>query len=445
MRAGLQIGLTQGAAPQMTAEMRQAIGLLQMGNETLARHLAALANPHLEIIRSARPVAAARGHWLDLMRIVDDAPPRGGPREPPAMGGSGLEEALTAAAPPGLAAHVAGQLGLLLRDAEDRRIAGHFLEALEPSGWLGDEVPAIARRARCTTDRALDVLARLQQAEPAGLFARGLAECLRLQAADRDLLTPAFAALLDNLPLAAEGDLDALALACGVPRAEVPGLMRQLRGLDPKPGAAFGDAPAPIRRPDLVIRRVPEGWLVELDAASQPQVVVRADAEGGGAEALRAARWIDHALRRRNATVLAVAAELVARQQRFLQAGPAAMAPLTAADLAAATGLHRSTVDRVTAALTAEVKGRVIGLRDFLSAPLPGAGPDRLPVATAAARHLLARIVAEEDRQAPLSDSQIADRLAAAGIRVARRTVAKYRGEAGIPPQDQRRRPPGSA
>lgn len=442
MRTGLQIGLTQGAAPQMTAEMRHAIGLLQMGNETLLRHLEALANPHLEIARAA---VAARDQWLDLMRVVPDPPPPRGAHGAPGGGGGALIEALTAAAPPGLVAHVTAQLGLLLRDAEARRIAGHFLEALEPSGWLGEEVAAIARRAGCTKDRALEVLARLQQAEPAGLFARGLAECLRLQAADRGLLTPPFAALLDNLPLAAEGDLDALALACAVPRAEVPGLMRQLRGLDPKPGAAFGDAPAPIRRPDLVIRRVTEGWIVELDAASQPQVVIRDAAEGGDAAALRAARWIDHALRRRNATVLAIAAELVARQPQFLLHGPAAMAPLTAADLAGSTGLHRSTIDRVTAALTAQVNGRVLGLRAFLSAPVPGAGPGAAPVATAAVRHLLARIVAEEDPQAPLSDAEIARRLATAGIALARRTVAKYRGEAGIPPQDRRQRRPGSA
>lgn len=442
MRTGLQIGLTQGAAPQMTAEMRHAIGLLQMGNETLARHLEALANPHLEVTRAT---VAARDQWLDLMRVVADPPlPRGAaPSAAPA--GGGLVEALTAAAPPGLVAHVSAQLGLLLRDAPSRRIAGHFLEALEPSGWLGDEVAAIARRAGCTTERALDVLGRLQQAEPAGLFARGLAECLRLQAAERGLLTAPFAALLDNLPLAAEGDLDGLALACAVPRAEVPALMRQLRGLDPKPGAAFGDAPAQIRRPDLLIRRVPEGWIVELDAASQPQVVVRESVAGGDAGALRAARWIDHALRRRNATVLSIAAEIVERQQGFLLRGAAAMAPLTTADLAGATGLHRSTVDRVTAALTAQVGGRVLGLRAFLSAPLPGAGNAAAPVATAAARHLLARVVSEEDPQAPLSDAEIARRLGEAGVAVARRTVAKYRAEAGIPPQDRRLRRPGGA
>lgn len=438
---GMQMGLSQGAAPQMTGDLRRAIALLQLGNAALAGHLAAAQNPHLEVVAGA--ARQEPGLWLDRMRLIPAPPPPQAGQTGPcwaATGGNPVDD-LTAAAAPGLVAHVEAQLGLLLRDQADRAIARHFLEALEPSGWLGAPVATVAARAGCSPARAEAVLARLQQVEPAGLFARGLAECLRLQAEDRGLLTPAFAALLANLPLAAEGDADALALACGVPTAEVAALMRRLRGLDPKPGAAFGQGPVPDRAPDLLLRPVPEGWLLELNDTTLPAVTVRPQAEGGGAEALRAARWLDHAFRRRNATVLAIAAEIVARQQGLLARGRDAMDALTIAEVAGATGLHRSTVSRVTAALRVALPGRVLPLRAFFSAPAPATLSGPAPLSTAAARALLARLVAAENPAAPLSDAALAGRLAEAGAAVARRTVAKYRSEAGIPPRDRRGRP----
>lgn len=441
MTTGFQLGLAQGAAPQMTGDLRRAIGLLQLDNQALAQALAAAQNPHLEVRQ-----AGARqdpGVWLDRLRLITVPPAPRGPGHAPAWAlgrGTPIDD-LTPAAAPGLIAHVEAQLGLLLRDPADRALAPAFLSALEPSGWLGAPLAEIAARAGCDAARAEAVLRRLQAAEPAGLFARDLAECLRLQAEDRGLLTSAFAALLDNLPLAAEGDLDALALACGVPRDAVPGLMRQLRGLNPKPGAGFGEAPVATRRADLSLRPAPGGWLLELEGTTLPAVTVRPAAEGGGAEALRAARWLDHAFRRRNATVLAIAAEIVARQQGLLLHGPDRMDPLTLAGVAAATGHHRSTVGRVTAALTVALPRRILPLRAFFSAPLPARLTGPPPLSTAAARALLARLVAAEDPGAPLSDAALARHLTEAGAAVARRTVAKYRAEAGIPPRDRRGRP----
>lgn len=434
---GANLALRQSGAVAMTAQLTQAIGLLALDNAALAAHVTALANPHLDL----RPRAELSAVWLDLVRIVPPPVqplPGGAPSWALGTGGLPLDRDLPAAAP-GLVAHVMAQLGLLVRDPALHPVALVVIEALEPSGWLSADVPALAARARVAPAVVEDVLARLQQAEPAGLFARSLAECLALQARDQGFLTPAFAALLAHLPLVAAGDLDGLALACGCPRDAVAAMIRRLRGLNPKPGAAFGDAPAPLRAPDLVLRPEGGGWLVELNAASLPAPRLRPDAPGGSPEAWRAARWLMRALERRNATALRVASEIVARQQGLLARGPDAMDPLTIADIALATGLHRSTISRVTAALTVALPRRTLPLRAFFCARVTGrAQPGDAP-SVPAMLGMLRAIVAAEDPARPLSDDAIAQRLAQGGAALARRTVAKYRAQAGIPAQPARR------
>lgn len=437
MRTDVQLTLRQAGTMAMTAELRQAIAFLAMDNAALAEHLAGLANPHLTIDRQPSHRAA----WLELCRVVP--PSRGAP--PPGRGDWALTgtDRDQAAAAPGLIAHVAAQLGLLLRDPRDHAIGRAFLEALEPSGWLAEPPEAVAVRAGCTPARAEAVLTLLQRAEPTGLFARGLADCLRLQAEEQGILTPAFATMLAHLPLVAEGDMDALALACGCDRAGAQAMVRALRGLDPKPGAAFGADAAPLRGPDLTLRPEGDGWLVALNDATLPAVLLRPGAPGAEAatDALRAARALDHALRRRNETVLRVAAEIVARQTGLLRHGPEGMDALTLADVAQATGLHRSTISRVTAALTVALPRRTLPLRAFLCPRVTtragaASGPPR-----PALMQMLRAIVAEEDPAAPLSDDAIGRILAGRGAMLARRTVAKYRRLAGIPAREDRRGP----
>lgn len=439
MITGAHLALGQRGAVAMTAQLTQAIGLLALGNAALGAHLATLVNPHLDL----RPRSDAAGVWLDLLRVVPPPPASTGAPPVPqwSAGADGTDRDLPAAAP-GLVAHVMAQLGLLVRDARLHGVALVMIEALEPSGWLADDLPVLAARAGVALPVAAAVLAQLQQAEPAGLFARSLAECLALQLRDRGWMTPAFAALVDNLPLVAEGDLDALALACGCPRDDVVAMIRRLRGLNPKPGAAFGDAPAPLRPPDLLLRPEGAGWLVELNPATLPALRLRGDVPGGSPEALRAARWLLRAVDRRNATALRIASEIVARQRGLLTRGPSGMDALTIADITAATGLHRSTVSRVTAALTVALPGRTLPLRAFFCARAAGrAAPADGPAVPALLDRLRA-LVAAEDPGDPLSDAALARRLSAEGAALARRTVAKYRAQAGIAARDARRAAP---
>lgn len=442
-RIGIQTQQTRSLA--MTNQLRHAIGLLSFGNQALLEHLVTLAeaNPNIVVGQSLR--SAAQRSWIDLLTVLpagakDGAPGRLDLSVGRQGGGAADVADLAVSAPPGLQEHVRIQINLALREPSDRRVAEAFAEALEPSGWISRGPAEIARDCGCAPEQAEAVLARLQQIEPAGLFARSLAECLRLQAIDMDVLTPDFALMLDNLRILARGDLDALAELCGCDLDRMQQMVRVLRGMNPKPGSAFDGTAPPITEPDLIVRRSEGGWLVELNRSNLPAVEVReAPGVGGSPEELREARWLERAVFRRNATTLLIAHAVVSRQGAFLKDGPGQMKPLSFAEVADSTALHQSTVSRVTSGLLVATPRGTLRFRDFFSPALGMTGPEAR-IATAVVLHDLKTLIAAEDPLRPLRDEDIAVHFQGRGITLARRTVAKYRGLLRIAASSQRQR-----
>jgi RNA polymerase sigma-54 factor len=433
---GIELGLTQRGALALTPSLRQAIGFLTLSNTELAARLADLqqANDALSL-----EVPGASGLRLDLIRQIA-SPPDGTGRKsmPHPSGPGGLDVSVLAAMAPGLIAHVEAQLPLLVREAADMPVARVLLYNLDPSGWLGASLEDIAAQAGCSIAQADSVLRQVQAAEPTGLFARSLSECLALQIREQGLMSPPFAALLEHLPLVAAGEIDVLARTCACSADAVTAMIQRLRRLDQKPGAAFaqGDASQPLA--DLFLRRDGRDWLLELNLASVPALRLT-PGKDATPETLREARGIMQALERRHATVLAIGAEIVARQDAHLR-GQAPLAALTINDLAAATGLHRSSVSRVTAALSLSLPRRTLGLRDLMSPAVPAARQLEDPPSVSAVLQRMREIVGAEDRANPLSDDALSRLLLPHGAALARRTVAKYRRLAGIPSRATRRR-----
>jgi RNA polymerase sigma-54 factor len=419
----------------MTVQMRQAIGMLKLNNIELSKHVERLVagNPAISMM----PLQPPAGREAPAAAIRATTGPGGG---------NGAAEAMLAAPESGLHSHVLHQIGMAFRDRAERRIAESFAESLEPSGWLGRGPAEVARDMGCSAELAEAVLARLRQFEPAGLFAANLADCLRLQAEDRGLMSATMSVVLDHLDLVGRGQLDALARLADTTEAKIAKVLRQLRSFDPKPGAAFGAGPAPIRPPDLIITpHGADGWNVDLNHATTPRLLVHEpdaatmpDAEAR-ARALAEARWLERTVSRRNATTLKVAAAVVQRQSRFLRNGPAELKPLTLAEIARATDLHESTVSRVTCELLAETPRGTLLLREFFSAAV-SSNTGQADIAAGAVRYEIARMIQAEAPHRPMSDVEIVRELADRGIRVARRTVAKYRDMLRIPGSAARRR-----
>jgi RNA polymerase sigma-54 factor len=354
------------------------------------------------------------------------------PRWTPALGLAPAATGLQAeAAAPGLIAHVMAHVASRLTSPRSREIALGFVEALEPSGWLGRPVSAISADLGCALREALAVLDVLQEIEPRGLFARSLAECLLLQAREAGVDDAPMTVILDNLSWLAQGDFARLARAAGVNEAEIAARLRIIRGFDPKPGAAFQQGAAPVREPDLVATRQGDGWQIALNRSALPGLSLAADRKLGQRGAARA---LIAQVASRNATLLRVGQEVLLRQWRALDQGLGAIVPMRMADVAASLGLHESTVSRVVAGTAVDTPRGTWWLRHLFSADRGGG------TSAVALRDRLEGLIAEEDRQTPLSDAALAAALSAAeGVAIARRTVAKYRGLLRIPPAHARR------
>ena len=420
----LSQALVQRQTQSMSAQMLASLSILGMSNQDLAEHLAKKAESNPAIQFRPPQIYATGGEDFDQVAAL-------------------------ASDRPSLMVHVMTQIDLSFGPGADREIALAFAEALDPTGWLGQTVEAVAARVHVPVARAERVLTDLQGLEPVGIFARSLGECLKLQAADADLLTWDLSVLLDNLPLLAEGRLAELAELCDCDPGDIPDIARVLKRFDPKPGLAFSHDRAPIFPPDLTARRGPSGWTVALTRSTLPSITVVPDNLPGDIRdreaklfrrrALAEARALAGALERRGKTLLRAATVLVARQQAFLDHGRAHLVPLSLEDVAGELDLHPSPISRATAGRMIDTPQGALPLRAFLSRAVPTA-EGQTPASQDAALEFVRRIISEEDQTQPLSDEAIVQRSEAVGLAIARRTVAKYRSMLGIGSSFQRRR-----
>ena len=413
MKSRSRISVHQTQRMALTTGLATSIRILRADAAGLSRYLeeAAAENPQILL---ARPQVQ---DWI--------------PRWKSAFAGD-AERPEQEAAGPSLVAHVLGLVEALRLTAADTRIAMALAEALEPSGWVGRSLASIAGQLGVAIPAVEAVLARLQaQAEPTGLFARNLAECLRLQAQEAGEFDPPMMALLDRLDLLAKGEIDRIAREAGMELADLRQAFGRLRSYDPKPGAGFEAFAAPIREPDLIAEKGASGWIVSLNRSALPSVSVAEGRAKGRAEARALIRMIEG----RNATLLSVGQDILTRQTAALEQGLGALVPMTMAEIAQALGLHESTISRVVAGTAVDTPRGTWWLRTlFTKAPREG-GP-----AAGALRDRLARLVANEDPDHPLSDEALAAALADGGAPIARRTVAKYRTMLNLPPAHRRRR-----
>jgi RNA polymerase sigma-54 factor len=359
----------------------------------------------------------------------------------------------TATRPRTLREHVIEQIGTDLSDQGDRVIAVHLLDQLDESGYLTGRLDVVALALGCDPVRVEAVLRRLQQFDPAGIFARDLPECLALQLRERNRMDPAMQCLLENLPLLAARNIAALVKICGVDAADMAEMVAEIKSLDPRPGLVFDPPLAQPVVPDILMRTQPEGgWIVELNPETLPRVLVnnryfeevsravRNKAERDYLhERLQAANWLVKSLHQRASTILKVAAEIVRQQDGFFRRGVQALRPLILRDIAEAVGMHESTVSRVTSNKYMATPRGLYELKYFFTTSLAGASGSE-PHSAEAVRHRIRHLIEAEPAGNTLSDERIVELLTGEGVEIARRTVAKYREAMRIPSSAQRRR-----
>jgi RNA polymerase sigma-54 factor len=490
-----KLQLRQSQSLVMTPQLLQSIRLLQMAYPELERFIdeEVERNPLLEHPRaeeetpaaSSRPEAApapAESEWqseepewsarsiserLDtsLENLFPDDP---GVRERvgPELAGQwkstsgagnaphdGFDLDDLAARRPTLRDHVGEEIAFAFADPAMRLVASDLADNLDDNGYLRADPSETAERLGVGESKVAEVLAICQGFDPPGIFARSLSECLALQLGRRDRLDPAMKALLGNLDLLARRDFQALRRRCGVDQEDILDMVAEIRSLDPKPGAAFTSATSDIVVPDVVVRPAPDGsWQVELNPETLPRVLVdhsyyaavsthaRSQSEKDFlAECLQSANWLTRSLDQRARTILKVASEIVRQQDGFLAHGVRHLRPLNLKAVAEATGLHESTVSRVTANKYMLTPRGTFELRYFFTAAIASAeGGDAH--SSEAVRDRIRQLISEEKPAEILSDDTIVDMLRRGGVEIARRTVAKYREGMNIPSSVQRRR-----
>ena len=353
--------------------------------------------------------------------------------------------------------HLYGQLEMEDFSPRQAVIGEAIIDSINDDGYLSvplDEIEASVDDT-VTLEEIEQTLAKVQGLDPVGVGARSLSECIILQLrqldADTDGLQLAIDIAADHLDLVATRAHGELRRTLRASEEDLHSALALVKGCNPKPGLAVSPAAAQYVIPDVFVRKIDGKWQVEISPTGVPRLSVNQTyanlLRGSGDHAvlrsqLQEARWLIRSLEIRNETLMKVATSIVARQTEFLEQGDEAMKPMVLKDIAEEIGMHESTISRVTTNKYMHTPRGVFEFKYFFSSHLSSAnGEDQ---SSTSVRAKIRKLIGAENPQKPLSDSKIAKLLADEGIKVARRTVAKYREAMNIASSSERRqRAPG--
>ncbi|MBI5562012.1 MAG: RNA polymerase factor sigma-54 [Deltaproteobacteria bacterium] len=370
----------------------------------------------------------------------------------------------------GLGEHLRAQLNLCGLGEDDMPAAEFIIGNIDDDGYLrladstgaspasDDETEAAALRAICVQtgaapDQAGRILRAIQRLDPLGAGSRTLRECLLIQAAEMPVRDTVVEDIIrDWLGALANKNYKAIARALGVTVEDVyeaAGVINH--SLNPSPGRGFGSVDARSIIPDVYINKIGGDYVITLNEDGLPKLRIspyyRQVLKGSGAVngetrdyiqgKLRSAVWLIKSVHQRQRTIYRVVECIVRFQREFLDRGLKHLRPLVLRDVAAEIGVHESTVSRVTSNKYVQTPRGLFELKYFFSNSV--GKEDNGDLTAEYIKERVAGIIKAEDPKKPLSDMEIVERLKGSGIRLARRTAAKYREELGIQSSTRRR------
>jgi RNA polymerase sigma-54 factor len=303
-----------------------------------------------------------------------------------------------------------------------------------------------------TAEEVARVLGQLRTAIHPAIGARDLRECLLLQLEAHGVDSPLLRTLIEHhLDDITTNRLPRIAKATGRTLEEIKDALETMRGLDPHPSADFGEATAAVITPDVTVEEVDGRYEVRLNRQRVPELtlsptyrqLLRDAKKGDGVQEwvkkkLEAARWFIDAVAQRQSTLQRIANAIFERQREFLDKGVRALKPLRMQEVADQVGVHISTVSRAVSGKYAQTPRGTLPLKYFFTGGTPKESGG--VASQASIKNRIAELVKQEDRSNPLSDDQLADLLEQRDrVRIARRTVTKYRKALSIPSSSQRR------
>ncbi len=354
---------------------------------------------------------------------------------------------------PGLSAYMQWQLADLDLSAQELDIAMFIIGNLDRHGFLQADIDDIRLYAECSEESAEKVLSLIQQLDPPGIAARNIRESLLLQLQRKDLEDSlAYRIVHDHMNLLETRNYALIARKTGIPLRNVTREIETITSLTPFPGNDYGNEQVNYIVPDVYVYKFDDEYIIQLNNDGLPQLRLSEDymslikqknnlnSESVGylKEKQRSAEWFIKSLQQRQATIYKVMESILKFQRDFFEYGPGHLKPLILRDVADDIDMHESTVSRVTSNKYAHTPQGIYELKYFFSTAV--ATMDGDTVASESIRNRIRQLVQNENPAKPLSDNKISEILAKENIRVARRTVAKYRDQMGILPVKYRRK-----
>jgi RNA polymerase sigma-54 factor len=325
---------------------------------------------------------------------------------------------------------------------------------LNNNGFLEVTVEDITREIECDEDTSLRAIAIIQDMDPAGVAAMDVQESLLLQLKRLDLDDTLAAEITkDHLRSLELKNYGIIAKAIKKPIKEVLAAIEVIKGLNPYPGERYSERDVHYIIPDVFVHMIGDEYIIVLNDEGLPRLkvssayeeIVESDSDASTEtktyvkEKLRDALWLIKSMQQRQRTIYKVAESLLKFQKDFFEKGVEHLKPLVLRDVAEDIEMHESTVSRVTTNKYMHTPQGIFELKYFFSTALPQKNGEALSAESI--RQRIKNMIKNENPDKPLTDNAISTTLSEENIKVARRTVAKYREQLGIMPVKHRRKP----
>ena len=469
MALEVRLGLKTTQKLIMTAMLQQAIKLLPLSRLELIQkvHQEMLENPFLEDALAqeengvdggdeefSQDTEEASTNDFDLdweMYLQDSGDDPGFPidngKEVPSLEATLRNET-------SLTDYLIWQLSLAAHTDPEREIGAYLIGNLDDNGYLQCDLEEVAATFGVELETVTDVLAVIQSFDPSGIGARDLQECLLIQLDHLGMADSLAGRIIRGyLERLDERHYQRIAKELDATLDETIAAVKLIRELDPKPGDRYNAERVEYIVPDVIVVKMGDEYQVALNDDGMPKLRIntlyqgilrRGDSIQGDTreyleDKFRSAVWLMKSIEQRRQTLLKVAISLCRFQRDFLEGGLAYLKPLVLKDVAEDIGMHESTVSRITTNKYIHTPQGVFELKFFFHSGLNSYGGGDA-ASSVSVKEMIRKSVAAEDHRKPLTDQQLVAMLEAKGIKIARRTVQKYRTELGIDAAHNRKR-----
>jgi len=336
-------------------------------------------------------------------------------------------------------------------DEQDQKLAELLVGNIDDYGYLAVSLDELAATTGVTQDRLAEILTVVQSFHPPGVGARDLRECLLLQL-DRQQRQACleYRMVRDCMDAVGRRRIPEISRKLNATLDEVQEAFQRLAHLDPRPGRAFLPDRNQYVVPEVFVQPEGNSFTVSTSEDHIPRLRISnlykdlmaqsnssTEVRDYIRDKIRAGKFLIKSLHQRQQTILNIAKEIVNRQQEFMAGGVAHLKPLTMVQVAEVVGVHETTVSRAVSGKYMQTPQGIFEMKYFFTSGLQSAsGQD---VSNTSVKDMLAELIRSEDTTKPLSDEELVKLIAVQGVKIARRTVAKYRGGLNILPSHLRR------